>query len=339
MSRISKLLIISSMLLVGCDQKMPSLGEWNNIVVFSDDETWNDIGQTMRNVFERHLFTPQDETVFNIYRPQFDDFISYQRRRFVILAGTLDSQSQVSMYIGQIISPEVRQAIIAGEHIFSRENEWANNQAVIFLIAPTQEELHNSIMNNEEKLFRLIDESRNKYVEELMFAEAEQVEVAKQLFEDYNFTLRVQHDYILKEAPEEKYIMLRRVKPDRLITVCWIDTTGVETVSGGWAFDKRNELGSLIIENKAINAPYTTVKNTTFLDYFAVEIRGLWIDNVENIGGPLVNYTFYDERTGRIYMIDLLIFAPDLAAEKEPVIRQLEIIAKTFSTTLPDNVQ
>ena len=45
-------------------------------------------------------------------------------------------------------------------------------------------------------------------------------------------------------------------------------------------------------------------------------------------GGPFVNYSFYDETTRRIYMIDGMVFAPGF--EKREFLRHVEIIARTF---------
>ena len=46
----------------------------------------------------------------------------------------------------------------------------------------------------------------------------------------------------------------------------------------------------------------------------------------------MINYVFFDEYTNRIYMIDLAVFAPEFVSKKEPFIRQLEVIASTFTT-------
>ena len=46
------------------------------------------------------------------------------------------------------------------------------------------------------------------------------------------------------------------------------------------------------------------------------------------MGGPFVNYTFYDESTERIYMIDGMVFAPGF--DKREFLRHVEAIAHTF---------
>jgi hypothetical protein len=48
-------------------------------------------------------------------------------------------------------------------------------------------------------------------------------------------------------------------------------------------------------------------------------------------GGPFVNYTFYDQTTDRVYMLDGSVFAPD--NDKLDLLRQMEVMARTFRTT------
>ena len=48
------------------------------------------------------------------------------------------------------------------------------------------------------------------------------------------------------------------------------------------------------------------------------------------MGGPFVNYFFYDEKTQRIYMIDASIFAPKYY--KRNLIQQLDVTLQSFRT-------
>jgi hypothetical protein len=48
------------------------------------------------------------------------------------------------------------------------------------------------------------------------------------------------------------------------------------------------------------------------------------------MGGPFVNYSFYDQASGRLYLIDGSVFAPGY--DKLDFLRHMEIIARTFRT-------
>jgi hypothetical protein len=48
------------------------------------------------------------------------------------------------------------------------------------------------------------------------------------------------------------------------------------------------------------------------------------------MGGPFLTYAFYDEPSGRLYLIDGMVFAPSF--KKREFLRQMEVIAFTFRT-------
>ena len=76
-----------------------------------------------------------------------------------------------------------------------------------------------------------------------------------------------------------------------------------------------------------------TTENINFLDRFGYETRALWHMTGDAMGGPLLNYSFYDEEQRRIYMIDGMVFAPRY--NKREFLRQVEAIAYTFRTEEP----
>ncbi|MDX1429975.1 MAG: DUF4837 family protein, partial [Rhodothermales bacterium] len=80
-------------------------------------------------------------------------------------------------------------------------------------------------------------------------------------------------------------------------------------------------------------------ENIDFLDRYGFEVRGLWHlvgpDSEGDIvpygqGGPFLTYAFYDEESGRIYVIDGMVFAPGF--DKREFLRQLEVISHTFKS-------
>jgi hypothetical protein len=80
-------------------------------------------------------------------------------------------------------------------------------------------------------------------------------------------------------------------------------------------------------------------ENIDFIGRYGFETRGLWhmVGDREDgtkaafgMGGPFLTYTFYDEPTGRIYMISGMVFAPNF--DKREFLRQMEVIAYTFRT-------
>jgi hypothetical protein len=98
----------------------------------------------------------------------------------------------------------------------------------------------------------------------------------------------------------------------------------VQGTLGGWVeIDQRRPLDA---------------EEINFKDRYAYEVRGLWHmvgeENGEKFpfgaGGPFLTYAFYDEPSGRLYLLDGMVFAPNYP--KREFLRQLEVIAYTFRT-------
>lgn len=65
-------------------------------------------------------------------------------------------------------------------------------------------------------------------------------------------------------------------------------------------------------------------REISFNDIYAIEARSLWRLHGDFMGGPFVNYTFVDEATNRLFMIDGWVFAPKY--RKRDYLRQVEAI-------------
>lgn len=325
--------IIATVFTAGCNLKPPALGEHNQIVVLADDEVWSTAGAALKEVFERTVVTPQHEKTYVLTRPALDGSQIYRKYHNLVLLGTLNSDGIIGELLNNVITGDKKTGVESGQkYVFQQRDIWASNQYMLIIVAPTIQELIEKLSENSDRLYNLVDVQVNKLVKEEMYKMMEQVEISKKIFDDYDFTVRVQHDYMLKEFPEQNAILLRRMAPDRLLMIHWVDTTEVDYLPAEWAIAKRRELSGTIFDGRMMDSKSLITKRTTFADYTAWEVSGLWYHPEDFVGGPMQMYTFFDDRTNRIYMLDLALFAPHLIGEKVPFIRQLRVMAETFTT-------
>ena len=135
---------------------------------------------------------------------------------------------------------------------------------------------------------------------------------------------------IIKEYPEANFVWLGATGPYRWLSVSWEPGIHSEWLTPNGLFNRRNEIGGLYQEVQT-NREYLGHRYTEFNQLQALQMTGVWHHTQEAKGGPFITYAFYDPDSDRSFMIDMLMFAP---GEKHSVfLRQLEIMAKTFSTT------
>ena len=123
---------------------------------------------------------------------------------------------------------------------------------------------------------------------------------------------------------------MRRLLPERWLFVRWIDSIDTTGLNSEWVLAERERIGKKYYGGDSVVDDYLYSFRSDFLGRPAVITTGLWENEEKVKGGVFKNYTFYDEYTKRLYMIDLAVHAP--GEDKLPYLRRLDIMAHTFRT-------
>ena len=326
-------LLFSLVLLGGCSIKPRGWESEGVIAVMADQDDWTAVEPNLRKAFEKVIRTPQMETTYTLRFVKPDEFKTYTEYRKLILLATLESQGPIGDIVNRVIAhPEIRAQVERGERFYIvEENQWAKDQLMLILVAKDIESLKTLLLANDENVYRVFDEALTQQLEKEMFDKKEQVDLEDRLMRTYNWNLRLQHDYfVAQEFPAEGFVWFRRLFPERWIFVRWIDGGTPDLLTQDWVVSERNRIGLEYYGGDQIAEKYLFSYRGEFLGRPAQITQGLWENDDKVAGGPFKNYTFYDQNTQRIYMIDLAIFAPE--RDKMPYIKRHEIIAHSFKT-------
>jgi hypothetical protein len=252
---------------------------------------------------------------------------------------SLDEDSSVGRYIQARLDSTAISSIQAGTSgIMKRPNAWYRKQLVVYLIAPTAEDLITDIHAQGDNLRYAFNEATRDRLTEHMFRRMRQEDLEQVLTDGHRFAVNVQHDYFIARDTTN-FVRLRRVLSDtwREIFVYYVDNANPNDLTPEWIIATRDSLTEKYVRG-TFEGSYVeidqrrpvTSENIDFLGRFGYETRGLWHMTGDAMGGPLLNYSFYDEGQRRIYMIDGMVFAP--AFNKREFLRQMEAIAYTFRT-------
>ncbi len=324
------LLFFVLLLLFGCtDWNKKAVGNLNEIIVCTDAVIWEETEDLLRDIIEKELITPQNEKIFNLIKIEPLNFSNYNNHRHIILLGTLDSNGKFPEYIEAVLDADMKNAVIDGKYYYViKKDEFVRNQLLMVLAAADLSVLKEKISENRAFIFNQFDNIIDKNVEQSMFGRKENTKLEKKLYETYGWTMRMQPDMVV--AKEDKdFVWFRRFNPDRMISVYWKDSADGSELDEEWAMEKREFIGKEYLDKMETVHDFTNMENINFQGRNAIKIEGLW--EKKDFGGFFRSYVFFDRNTKRIYFIDLATFVPD--KEKEPFIRQLDIIAHTFSTT------
>lgn len=346
--------VLGLVFLSGCgsaDYRPRAVGPEGILTVVIDSSQWNGVvGESIRETLGGYIQTlPVPEPAFEL-KPaaltsqQALDVIKKQKN-VVIAAPLNDTTNTVSQFISSRLDTEARQMIQSGNSaVIPRPNLWRKDQMVVYLTASTPEQLARTIYEKSEDLLYTYNNITRERTEVEMFERGRQVEIEAEMLDKYGFAVNAQHDYFVA-VDTTNFIWMRRVistETWRSLFIYFEENADPSDLSAEWIYEKRDSLTKEYMEGTIdgyveIDRRRTLeTENINFLDRYGFETRGLWhmvIDEGDRklpigMGGAFLTYAFYDEASGRNYLIDGMVFAPNYP--KREFLRQLEVIAHTF---------
>jgi hypothetical protein len=354
-----------AVLLGGCREvtnyKPLAIGAPGEIMVIADSTTWNGpVGEALRATLgEEALTFPQPTPAFTLSRQSLSDYAldGIQRQHSVVFAAPYTDTTATARFLrARLDSAGVAALDRGGQGVIERDDLWMRDQLVVYATAPSDATLAEQIRANGDRLRAAFARLARERLTADMFDKGRQTEVETELLEDHGFAVGIQHDYVvaadttfLTERGERgTFLRFRRLAGQdswRDFFVYYEEDPRLERLHPDSVRTLRNRLteqfvrGSFdesyiaIEERDLVRRPVET-DTVSLAGRFALETRGTWRMTGDAMGGPFVSYAFFDEDTGRFYLIDGMIYGPRYtSAEKREFLRQMEAIAHTFRTS------
>lgn len=320
----------------------PAKGPEDELYVIADSVEFEELRDALELTFEKIIYTPQPEKLFMLKRVSPNQLERIKNKKNILIAAPLNSGSLTSQFVQAILDSAVKAEIAAeGDLMVRKANLWVKGQLVMVLTAPDIHELESRILKESDNLLYAFQKVSDKRLYESLYNEKyEQKDVEGMLLHNYGWIIYVQADYqVAMNKPDDNFVWLRRgsgTDMERWIFIHWIENASPEYL---------NEDSVKSIRNRITKKFYRTTSDTSYVliaeDYFmtdevnfkgryALFTQGLWDLNIKGMGGPFVNYTFYDEDTKRVYIIDGSVFAPKYY--KRNLIQQMDVTLQSFMT-------
>jgi len=331
---VAKLGLLSLIILkiLGCGQPDSRYGTENRIVVIADDADWAVVEKAAKEVFEKEYFTPQPEMVFTLHKIKPEELNSFTKWRNICLITTLQTKGKVSEIINANLSEHDRNRVEKdSSFVFQSKDPWAKDQILLIVIAKDQQTLLSRLQEKSEVLFNLFDMHASELAAKTIDADFESKELADKLQQEYGWTLNIQRDFFeAVNSAEDHFVWLRRLGPQRWMFVHWDEIEDPSVLSEEWVTETRNRFAEKYYRGDVIVDSLTKKQEVDFIGKYAIRLDGHWTNDSLHVGGAFRNYSFYDEESSRIYLIDLAVLAP--GERKLPYIRQLDAMAHTFKS-------
>ncbi|MDP4115894.1 MAG: DUF4837 family protein [Bacteroidota bacterium] len=335
--------IAAAFIFISCNSREnPVVGIDDDIYVAIDKNDYNTLKPVLIDAFERTIYTPQKEKLFEINKISIDQIDKYRQKKNIVIAALLTSNSPTVKYIKANLSKEEYKLLNSGKQLYiKKENLWAKNQVVIFIASRNIDSLSHGIINHKDELVALFQKMSDKRFQSSIYDKKyEQKQIQGHLLKNYGWMLYVQPEYRLTaEDPREKYVLFlsnNKNKIVKVIFVHWFDNASphcltkdsIAAIRNNYVQKFNKHFSDSLKMTISINS--STSSEMSFKNHYAVLSQGLWDMNASQKGGPFINYAFYDEKTKRVYMIDGAVFAPKYY--KKTLIKQIDGILQSFMT-------
>ncbi len=336
------LLILSTIISSCSESDRPAVGLEDEIYVIADSSEYAQMKTVLDSTFEKVIYTPQPENLFTLIRIPPSQLDYYKRRKNIIIAAPLNSNSDAAKFLKAVVDSSVKSKIETDKNFFPEKyNIWAKDQLVTILSAPTMAELKARILRNKDNLLYAYQKISDKRLYASLYRAAfEQKSIEGMFLKRYGWIIYVQADFKLAlNMAKDKFVWIRRSPGsdmERWIFVHWIDNASPAYLNQDSIRAIRNRMTKKYYVTAddssyvVIAEDYLTTSEVNFNGRYALFTQGLWDLNIKGMGGPFINYTFYDEKTHRLYMLDGSVYAPKYF--KRNLIQQMDVTLQSFMT-------
>ncbi|MFA5668423.1 MAG: DUF4837 family protein [Balneolaceae bacterium] len=349
MSKRKTLVLFAALLgfgLTACetDFRERAKGNISEFIVVMDSTKWEGkTAEAVRNTFGKLVFTlPNPESFYNL---SFTDIRSkgqvdrLKSMKNVMFVAPLDDSSNVAAQIRSFLDDAVEERVRNGESFaFPIKDQWYRDQYALILTSTSDSALAEKIINSERALLSDILERELERWEYEVYRKKEQTQLSDSLWNRFGFKVRFQHDYHAS-VDTTNFLTYRRYLPenDRWMWIWWKDNVnGINFLDDDWINATRDSLSQIYVKGSGSETYVTTeyrrpVTTQTFQKdhLIAYETLGTWRMENAAMGGPFVNFTYYDPNTDRLFMIEYSQFSPKVR-EKLPFVRQFRAMGRTF---------
>jgi hypothetical protein len=317
------------------DWKKPkAFGRQREILVICDDKLWEEIEIPLRKQVERTLRAVRSEKVFVLAQVTAEKVQHYKEWDKIILIESLESAKLLNFVAPDSAMSKLRE----GEGLFFNQIDvWADNQRVVGLAAPKNEEILRLVAAHGDRIYNaFIRQVENQELFRMFFTGrdtllADSLAVA----EGFSIILPSVYARIQQDSLAENELLLVHLEPVRSIFITW------EELADSPLNKSREKLAAYRTRLTANIYPSQEtivgrVDTSTVIAGGIERLRlyGVWENRVEVSGGIYVSHIIDSPEQNRRYFIDCLLFCPDMRKNKYRYIFQLDRILDSFQIHL-----
>lgn len=334
MKKIILLLVAASAILaVSCQQGMvyPPAGSYSDVVLVTETGEPKGINVEIIRQLQHELnYYTKNEIQFKLSMVKAADISKEPPTKNMVIYGVARSGEIGSVIENFIGTAAVRKVVEGKDNIFKRMNYPVTGQLTVVVTAPTRGQLVDVTRKNGALIREIIEKHNRMRLRDYLLKEQDD-ELRKRLKIEYGFEIGVSFLYELnQERRDVPGVELIRRSPHRGISVFWRkwDNEYLALSDSTKLYNIRAELAWKMYFKDVMRRDLVTFSRSELGPYDAIRIDGYWEKKDDIYGGPFISYFILDGYRSRLWIVDLLVYAPGF--DKHVLLRELISLAETF---------
>jgi len=282
-------------------------GKPGELLVVLKDEYWNGVvGDSIRKIFKQPQYgLPQPEPIFTLSHVSPKGFASVlTRHRNLLILKKGD------------------------KGVYQTTNEWSKPQVVVTLVGKNTYDFLSHLRERKHDLILHYNKvERNRLIKAI--GKNMDLEVVDELKTKFHLSMVIPKSFYLAKAVDD-FFWIRNETADisQSIMVYFSEgrTTQMDSILAIRDSVSKSHITSetegAYMQSERMYPPFSRPIKIKSKD--VIETRGLWRMAGDFMGGPFLNYCFYDVKNNRTIFMDGFVYAPKLT--KREYLRQLEAI-------------
>ncbi|MBK7671732.1 MAG: DUF4837 family protein [bacterium] len=339
-------LLLGLLLLLGAsgcgmnDEKaiLMAAGGYGDIAIALSDEALRPATERFLGVFNPEVtFVIQPESTYSVDVFGPDTWETARGYKNAVLLVRMGSGNAVEKQAKRLISSEAWKTMEAsGGGIVQVPDPWSTYQLAVIVVGRDVNGISSILRNSTEKLRKIIDDSNRERILRRQRHDGLHTALMDRYWRDLGFWLEIPGDFGQNQFRPDGFpgLELMTTAPSRGITISWRETPEPTAflADADVMVAIRSEMGQALHKEELVPESFVWSRDTIG-DVACVKLEGAWNSTDFTGGGPFRCWFIPDRERGRLYCVDLLVYAP--GQEKMPHFRRLETVLSTFSLKGP----
>ena len=313
-------------------------GSYGDIAVVAGGDRMVPLANRFLETFNtRTTFVIKEEPLFkpDVFGP--DRLGLAKGYKNVMLLVVLDGGGPVESAARKAVSRDAWDRMCeSGGGIVQVNDPWSTYQFLVVVASRDRNSLGSILRNNADKLRDMFEQKNRQRIVRRYRYDGLDDRLMTALWDRYGFFLEIPAVFRQNQLEPDGFpgVELLQGGQSHGGTISWLETDDPLSVLADREAlaNMRADMGERMHSEEIV--PETFVWREAVIDRVpGVKLEGAWNSTRFAGGGPFWCYFLPDTRRGRLYCVDLLVYAPGL--DKAEYFRRLDALAHTFSFTRP----